>query len=89
MLGYGATRLLPRTPSPQDDNRVVRVDNLFDPVAPLTDPTSWLLSLDDDTFDDVARGIHEMLALDQDAELLRDDDQVLLRRAAPAPTSSR
>ncbi|MHA6507870.1 AAA family ATPase [Tessaracoccus sp. Y1736] len=80
MLGYGATRLLPRTPSPQDDNRVVRVDNLFDPVAPLTDPTSWLLSLDDDTFDDVARGIHEMLALDQDAELLRDDDQVLLKQ---------
>lgn len=80
MLGYGATRLLPRTPSPHDDNRVVRVDNLFDPVAPLTDPTSWLLSLDDDTFDDVANGIHEMLALDQDAELLRDDDQVLLKQ---------
>ncbi|MHA6523506.1 AAA family ATPase [Tessaracoccus sp. G1721] len=80
MLGYGAIRLLPRTPSPQDDERAVRVDNLFDPVAPLTDPTSWLLSLDDDTFDDVAGGIHEMLALDQDAELLRDDDQVLLRQ---------
>ncbi|HSO68651.1 MAG TPA: AAA family ATPase [Arachnia sp.] len=80
MLGYGATRLLPRTPSPHDDDRVVRVDNLFDPVAPLTDPTSWLLSLDDDTFDDVAHGIHEMLALDQDAELLRDDDQVLLKQ---------
>ena len=59
---------------------MVRVDNLFDPVAPLTDPTSWLLTLDDDTFDDVASGIHEMLALDQDAELLRDDDQVLLRQ---------
>ena len=29
---------------------------------------------------DVAGGIHEMLALDQDAELLRDDDQVLLRQ---------
>ena len=80
MLGYGAVRLLPRTPSPHSDDRVVRVDNLFDPVAPLTDPTSWLLTLDDDTFDDVASGIHEMLALDQDAELLRDDDQVLLRQ---------
>lgn len=80
MLGYGAVRLLPRSPAPHSDDRVVRVDNLFDPVAPLTDPTSWLLTLDDDTFDDVASGIHEMLALDQDAELIRDDDQVLLRQ---------
>ncbi len=80
MLGYGAIRLLPRTPSTHADDLAVRVDNLFDPVAPLTDPTSWLLSLDNDTFDDVAGGIHEMLALDQDAELLRDDDQVLLRQ---------
>ncbi len=80
LLGYGATRLLPRAPSPTSDDRVVRVDNLFDPVAPLTDPTSWLLSLDDDTFDDVAGGIHEMLALDTDAELLRTDDQVVLRQ---------
>lgn len=80
MLGYGATRLLPREPSPASDERVVRVDNLFDPIAPLTDPSSWLLTLDDDTFDDVASGVHEMLALDQDAELLRDGDQVVLRQ---------
>lgn len=80
LLGYGATRLLPRTPSPDSDDRVVRVDNLFDPVAPLTDPTSWLLSLDDDTFEDVARGIHEMLALDSEAELIRHNNQVVLRQ---------
>src|SRR5699024_9505245 len=80
LLGYGATRLLPRAPSPLVDERVVRVDNLFDPIAPLTDPTSWLLSLDDETFDDVAHGIHEMLALDQDAALIRDHDQVVLKQ---------
>lgn len=80
LLGYGATRLLPRTPSPLDDNRVVRVDNLFDPVAPLTDPTTWLLSLDEDTYDDVASGIHEMLALDHDAELIRHRDRVVLKQ---------
>lgn len=79
MLGYGATRLLPRSPAPHSDDRVVRVDNLFDPLAPLTDPTAWLLSLDGDTFDDVASGIHEMLALDQDAALRRKDGQVVLQ----------
>ncbi|SDL66263.1 AAA family ATPase [Tessaracoccus oleiagri] len=78
LLGYGATRLLPRTPSPTPDERVVRVDNLFDPLAPLTDPSSWLLSLDADTFADVALGIHEMLALDPDSSLVRDADQVFL-----------
>lgn len=80
LLGYGATRLLPRTPPPTSDDRVVRVDNLFDPLAPLTDPTSWLISLDDDTFDDVAGGIHEMLALDPDSELERTGSRVALRQ---------
>jgi len=80
LLGYGATRLLPRAPTIDADERVVRVDNLFDPIAPLTDPTSWLLSLDDATFDDVAGGIHEMLALDHDAALVRGVDQVVLRQ---------
>ncbi|SHI79741.1 TIGR02646 family protein [Tessaracoccus bendigoensis DSM 12906] len=80
LLGYGAVRLLPRTPSTQRDDQVVRVDNLFDPLAPLTDPSAWLGSLDDDTFDDVAGGIHEMLALDHDAELVRGDDRVVLRQ---------
>ncbi len=78
LLGYGATRLLPRTPSPTPDERVVRLDNLFDPLAPLTDPSSWLLSLDEDTFADVALGIHEMLALDVESSLVRDEDQVFL-----------
>lgn len=80
LLGYGAIRLLPRSPATNEDARAVRVDNLFDPVAPLTDPTSWLLTLDDDSFEDVASGIHEMLALDHDAELLRTANQVLLRQ---------
>lgn len=80
LLGYGATRLLPRTPSPDSDDRVVRVDNLFDPVAPLTDPTSWLLSLDEDTFEDVANGIHEMLALDTEAELVCLRGKVVLQQ---------
>ncbi|GAB3812094.1 hypothetical protein GCM10028820_04440 [Tessaracoccus terricola] len=80
LLGYCATRLLPRHADGPPDQRVVRVDNLFDPLLPLTDPTSWLLSLDDDTFAEVADGIHELLALSDDAELVRTGAGVRLRQ---------
>lgn len=80
LLAYGATRLLPRTPSADPDNRVVRVDNLFDPLRALTDPTAWLLGLDDEVYDSVAEGIQEMLALDRDAYLVRERDRVVLRQ---------
>ncbi|MGA4507149.1 AAA family ATPase [Propionibacteriaceae bacterium G1746] len=80
LLGYGATRLLPRLgASPATDTRRVRVDSLFDPLRPLTDPTSWLLSLDEDTFGDVAAGIHDLLALDRDSRLVRRRGKVVLR----------
>lgn len=80
LLGYGATRLLPRHADAGADSRAVRVDNLFDPLLPLTDPTSWLLSLEDDTFADVAAGIHDLLALDGDSELVRTREHVRLRQ---------
>lgn len=80
LLGYGATRLLPREPKNGADPRVVRVDNLFDPLLPLTDPTSWLLSLDGDTFAEVAEGIAGLLALGEDTELARGRDKVVLRK---------
>ncbi|GAA4899684.1 AAA family ATPase [Tessaracoccus lubricantis] len=80
LLGYGATRLLPREAPSGPDDRVVRVDNLFDPLLPLTDPTAWLLTLDDTTFDDVARGIHAMLALDATSGLERRRGRVVLRQ---------
>lgn len=79
LLGYGATRLLPREAAGGTDDRVVRVDNLFDPFLPLTDPTSWLLSLDEESFAEVAENISELLALDDDTELVRRRGQVLLR----------
>lgn len=78
LLAYGATRLLPQSPDAAPDLRMVRVDNLFDPLLPLTDPTSWLRSLDDDTFADVADGIHELLALGPDAALVRTGGKVVL-----------
>lgn len=79
LLGYGATRLLQKSTMTDADARVVRVDNLFDPLLPLTDPTAWLLSLDQDRFDDVAENISHLLALDGMATMARDDDQVFLQ----------
>lgn len=80
LLGYGATRLLQKSTMTDADARVVRVDNLFDPLLPLTDPTAWLLSLDQDRFDDVAENISHLLALDSVATMVRDDDQVFLQQ---------
>lgn len=80
LLGYGATRLLPRESGRPNDLRVVRVDNLFDPFLPLTDPTTWLLGLDAHTFTDVAAVIHGLLALGPDDELVRDRGTVQLRQ---------
>ncbi|HMR49809.1 MAG TPA: AAA family ATPase [Arachnia sp.] len=80
LLGYGATRLLPRAHDGATDSRAVRVDNLFNPLLPITDPTTWLLSLDDDTFADVAQGIHGLLALGVTDELVRTRRQVRLRQ---------
>lgn len=80
LLGYGVTRILPRDGGAPLDDRVVRVDNLFDPFLPLTDPTAWLLSLDDATFGQVAGGIHALLALGPDDELVRTREAVHLRQ---------
>lgn len=80
LLGYGATRLLPRENDGATDSRAVRVDNLFNPLLPITDPTTWLLSLDEDTFADVAQGIHGLLALGVTDSLIRTSRTVRLRQ---------
>jgi hypothetical protein len=50
------------------------VDNLFDPLAAITDPTSWLMSLDDATFDDVASSIRRLLSLEETSRITRSRD---------------
>jgi uncharacterized protein (TIGR02646 family) len=73
LLAYGATRLLPRrgeqappTSSP------ARVRNLFDPFSPIGNSTDWLLSLDDPTFEAVARALKGLLDLETDDRLVRN-----------------
>jgi 5-methylcytosine-specific restriction endonuclease McrA len=76
LLGYGATRLLPRTAGQGRRKRPIggaaRVDNLFDPFASLPDATDWLLQLPRGQFNAVARALTGILALDQEATLHRN-----------------
>ena len=46
LLGYGATRLLPRRgqQAPPQTSSLARVQNLFDPFTPIGNSTDWLLS---------------------------------------------
>lgn len=68
LLGYGATRLLPRGPFRQDRGRV-RLDNMFDPFRPLLDANHWLGTLDPKSFDYVARALKDVLDLPRASKL--------------------
>jgi energy-coupling factor transporter ATP-binding protein EcfA2 len=74
LLGYGSTRLPSRdaTTPAQTNEAAVRVDNLFDPLLPITDPTQWLMSLDDELFDRVSGWLGQLLAFERSRRLVRD-----------------
>jgi uncharacterized protein (TIGR02646 family) len=74
LLGYGATRLLPR---PRDavkplTTQVARVENLFDPFVPLGDPDRWLMELEPVPYRNASRALLKILDLDKEARLRRD-----------------
>lgn len=70
LLGYGATRLLPRTYGRRSKARV-RLDNMFDPFRPLLDANRWLGELDRPSFDYVARALKDVLDLPRSTTLKR------------------
>jgi uncharacterized protein (TIGR02646 family) len=74
LLAYGATRLLPRPgeQAPPPGSSRARVRNLFDPFSPIGNSTDWLLSLDDETFEAVARALKGLLELGSDDRLVRN-----------------
>ncbi len=82
LLGYGATRLLPRADSeirstPPGD-QYSRVDNLFDPFVPLFDAEAWLASLEPVRFDSAAVVLKDLLRLGADASFVVEDGHVLV-----------
>jgi predicted ATPase len=73
LLGYGATRLLPRKGfASQPESPFARVDNLFNPFMPLADATTWLLGLDDPVFDTVAGSLRRMLPVEDSVKLTKN-----------------
>jgi AAA domain, putative AbiEii toxin, Type IV TA system len=77
LLGYGATRLLPRGKTQaQPSGAVTRVDNLFDPFAPLADAHGWLLGLDDESFEHVARRLRKLLFLKPRTKFDRENGRI-------------
>ena len=70
LLGYGATRLLPRKKT-SSKHGAVRLENMFDPFRPLLDADDWLLSLDPRSFDYVARSLKDVLGLPASSKMVR------------------
>ncbi|HEU4778324.1 MAG TPA: AAA family ATPase [Steroidobacteraceae bacterium] len=70
LLGYGATRLLPRHRMKQDES-TVRLQNMFDPFHPLLDADRWLGKLEKRSFDFVARALRDVMDLPRHTTLRR------------------
>jgi hypothetical protein len=82
LLGYGATRLLPKAVGrASSDQRAIRILNLFDPTAPLADVESWLLNpemVSDEQLERFGDDLARLLMLEADTRLHRDNGHVEL-----------
>jgi predicted ATPase len=91
LLAYGATRLLrARRDAAGTDPKRIRIENLFDPTAPLADVERWLLDpdeLDETRFGAVGDAFRELLMLTPDDSFSRAGGRVhaLLQGEAPIP----
>lgn len=72
VLAYGATRLLPKgRRKPKEGFPHAKIDNLFDPFLPMTNPSSWLLKIADARLADVNEVLDKLLPLDHRIQLSR------------------
>ena len=81
LLGYGATRLLPRSArKDQKTERYVRVKNLFDPYARLQHAERWLTDVDrlpEREFSETAKALKRLLMLTDEDVVRREGAKVL------------
>ncbi|MCM2460291.1 AAA family ATPase [Pseudomonas sp. CG7] len=77
VLAYGATRLLPRgRHKAKAGERHAKIDNLFDPFLPLTNPNAWLSSLDPARLVDVNSVLASLLPEEQQLQVIQQGDNV-------------
>jgi hypothetical protein len=83
LLGYGATKLLPRgvstEPAATTGKGFSRVDNLFDPFVPLIDAQRWLLSLTKQQFEDMEAILKDLLSLAPSARVMLKAGEVFVQ----------
>jgi uncharacterized protein (TIGR02646 family) len=70
LLGYGATRLLPRG-GRLGKSGPIRLENMFDPFRPLLNADRWMGRLAAEPFDYVARALKDALSLPASSQLRR------------------
>ena len=82
LLGYGATRLLPRSWRPDHTpERYIRVKNLFDPYARLQHAERWLTDADrlsDRQFVRASLALKKLLLLEDQARIRRQGSKLLI-----------
>lgn len=79
LLGYGATRLLPRNNSTGKKPTFLRVENLFNPFVPLTDADAVLLKASEANFAAMALALKDLLSLPLDTPFIRDHGRVMVK----------
>ncbi len=81
LLGYGATRLLPRNSKHEDliiPSKYLKVDNLFNPFVPLGDAEKWLKSLNPKLFRRAALIFKDLLNMDPEENLIKEKGTIMV-----------
>ncbi|UUY07706.1 AAA family ATPase [Pseudomonas sp. J452] len=75
VLAYGATRLLPRgRHKPKAGEAHAKIDNLFDPFLPLSDPAEWLSTLEVDRLEEVNSVLASLMPQEHQLSVRRDPE---------------
>lgn len=77
VIGYGATRLLPQgRHKSRPGETYAKVDNLFNPFLPLTDPSKWLLAETEDRWIEVNQVLAKLLPDGHKFSVAKNDGKV-------------
>jgi hypothetical protein len=82
VLAYGPRRYFPTSLTRRFRPPVYRVISLFDPLATIPNPEHWLLDCDRPVFDAAVRALREILMLERDANISRENGQILIQTSS-------
>ncbi|TBA20971.1 hypothetical protein ELH66_08150 [Rhizobium ruizarguesonis] len=79
VLGYGPRRYFDQRKREYPLGAAARVKTLFDPLATIPYPDEWLSNRVNSEFYTIAGALREVLAMEEDDELVRDGGSILVR----------